>query len=67
MHFLIKQVSGNNYTGWLIDNGNKVLHRNYTNYDDSEGRRNYAVNSIPADEILSNYGAKSKNLQYITK
>jgi hypothetical protein len=43
-----------------------VYHRNYKNYDDSEGKRNYAVSSIPADELLANYGAKSKNLHYIT-
>jgi hypothetical protein len=66
MSFIIKEIAPKKFTGWINDNGNQVLHRNYTNYHDSEDKRNYAVNSIPADELLSNYGAKSKNLQYIS-
>jgi hypothetical protein len=51
---------------WIFNNYNIVLHRNFNEYDDKD-KRIYAINSISQDEILANYGAKSKNLQYITE
>lgn len=41
-----------------------VRFRNYTDYSDV--KRNYRVNNITVDEALARYGAKSKNLQYIS-
>lgn len=41
-----------------------VSYRNYQSYNNT--LRNYRVNNVTADESEARYGAKSKNLQYIT-
>ena len=46
-------------------NSEMIRYRNYLNYDDS--KKNMRLNSVTPDESLANYGARSKNLQYITK
>lgn len=45
---------------------NKIVkHRNYLSYH-KYNRQNYPLNNIRPSETLANYGAKSKNTQYIT-
>jgi hypothetical protein len=41
-----------------------VFYRNYSLFDSD--RKNFIVNAIKTDESLTNYGAKSKNMQYIS-
>lgn len=64
MSFLL---SADQKSGWLVDNSNMVLHRNYVKFMDPESQKNYSVNSINENELLASYGAQSKNLQYITE
>lgn len=42
-----------------------TIYRNTLDFDNV--KKNYRLNYITADESLSNYGARSKNLQYITQ
>ncbi len=41
-----------------------VFYRNYSLFNSD--RKNFLVNAIKTDESLTNYGAKSKNMQYIS-
>lgn len=50
----------------LQDRQNKIVkHRNYLEYH-KNNQKNYPLNNIKASETLANYGAASKNTQYIT-
>jgi hypothetical protein len=51
------------FSSWDPTNHNKVNHRNYTTYLQTT---NYESSSMPAAESLANYGARSKNTQYIS-